>query len=91
MVFKFSVSPTCVSPKMNVLSLAPEFDGKGETFAAYWQKGELWMLGTHLPLNRRAPALALAMDKMPRQLCRALSLDILKSDAKVDKIMETLH
>ena len=49
------------------------------------------MLVTHLPLNRRAPALALAMDKMPRELCLALGVDVLKSDVGVGEITESLQ
>ena len=46
---------------------------------------------TQLPMCRRAPALALSMDKMPREICLALGTDVLKSDNGVEKLMETLH
>ena len=62
-----------------------------ENSASFWQAVELWMLVTHLPLDRRAPALAPAMGKMPRQLCLARGVDVLKSDVGADKIMETLQ
>ena len=76
---------------MNVFSPHPEFDGKAEIFASFRQEVELRMLVTHLPLNRRAPALALAMDKMPRELCLALGVDVLKSDVGVGEITESLQ
>ena len=87
--FYFFVLPKRVSLKMDVFSPAPEFGGRAENFASYRQEVELWMLVTHLPLNRRAPALALAMDKMPRELSLALGVGVLKSDTGADKIMET--
>ena len=62
-----------------------------ETFASSWQAVELWVLVTHLPLDRRAPALAPAMDKMPRKLRLVIGVDVLTSDAGVDKIAETLQ
>ena len=46
---------------------------------------------TQLPSSRRAPALALAMDKMPREICLASGTDTLKSDNGVEKITETLR
>ena len=49
------------------------------------------MLVTHLPLNRRAPALALAMRKMPREICPALGVAVSKSDTGADNIMEALQ
>ena len=76
---------------MNVFPPAPEFDGKAANFAPPRQEVELRPLATHLPLNRRAPALALAMDKMPREPCLALGVDVLKSDVGADEIMETLQ
>ena len=75
---------------MNAFSPAPEFDGKAENFASYRQEVELWLLVTHLPLNRRAPALALAMEKMPRKLRLSLGVEVLKSDVGAGKLMEAL-
>ena len=75
---------------MNAFSLAPEFDGRAGNVASYRQEVELWLLVTHLPLNRRAPALALAMDKMPRELCLSLGVEALNCDTGVGKIMEAL-
>ena len=74
---------------MDVFSPAPEFGEKAENFAPYGREVELRMLVTHLPLNRRAPALASAMGKMPRELCLAPGVDVLKSDSGADKIAET--
>ena len=48
-------------------------------------------LVTPLPLNRRAPALALAMDKMLREPCVAVGVDALKSDVGVGGITQTLR
>ena len=76
---------------MNAFSVAPEFDGRAENFASYRREVELRLLATHLPLNRRATALALAMDKMPLELCLSFDVDVLKSDAGVNKILETLQ
>ena len=76
---------------MNAFSPAPEFDGGAGNFASYRQEVELRLLATHLPLNRRAPALALAMDKMPRELCLLLGAEALNSDTGVDKITEVLQ
>ena len=73
---------------MNAFSPAPEFDGRAENFASYRQEAELWLLVTHLPLNRRAPALALAMGKMPRELCLSLGAAALHCEAGVETIME---
>ena len=67
----------------------PVFDGKPENFNAYRQEVELWLLMTHLPTGRRAPALALAMDRIPRELCMALGTATLTSDEGVEKLMET--
>ena len=69
----------------------PVFDGKAENFASYQQEVDLWTTITQVPMNRRAPALALAMDKIPREVCLALGNDVLKSDLGVDKIMDALH
>ena len=49
------------------------------------------MLVTHLPLNRRSPALALAMRKIPREICPALGVAVSKSDTGADNIMEALQ
>ena len=76
---------------MHAFSLNPEFDGRAENSASYRQEVGLRPLVTHSPLNRRAPALALAMDKMPRELCLSHGVDVLKSDAGVAKITETLQ
>ena len=43
------------------------------------------------PLNRRAFDSALAIHKMPREICLALGADVLKSDTGVDNIMEALQ
>ena len=69
----------------------PTFDGKPENFHSFRQEVELRMMITQLPPSRRAPALALAMDKMPRELCLAIGTDVLKSDDGVDKIMDALR
>ena len=69
----------------------PVFDGKAENFASYQQEVDLWMMITQVPMNRRAPALALAMDRIPREVCLALGNDVLKSDLGVEKIMDALH
>ena len=58
----------------------PVFDGKPENFRSFLQEVELWLMVTQLPPSRRAPALALAMDKMPRELCLTIGVDELKSD-----------
>ena len=76
---------------MNAFSPAPEFGGEAENFAPYRQEVELWLLVTHLPLNRRAPALALAMDKMPRKLCLSIGVEALRSETGADKILEVLR
>lgn len=81
----------CVSPKMDAFSPAPEFDGRAGNFASYRQEVELRMLVNHLPLNRLAPALALALDKVPRELFLALGVDVSKSDTGAGEIMETLQ
>ena len=47
-------------------SPAPVFDGKAENFASYQQEVDLWLMVTNLPVSRRAPALALAMDKLQK-------------------------
>ena len=80
--------------KLIFFSPVPEFGGKAENFAPFRQEVELRILVTqnlNLPLNRRAPALALAMDKMPRELCLAIGLDVLKPDGGADEIMEILQ
>ena len=76
---------------MNAFSPAPEFDGRAGNFASYRQEVELWLLVTHLPLNRRAPALSLAMDKMPRELCHSLGVAALRCGAGAERIMELLQ
>ena len=76
---------------MNAFSPAPEFGGRAGNIASYRQEVELWLLVTHLLLNRRAPALALAMDKMPRELCPSLGVGALDSDTGVAKIMGVLR
>ena len=35
--------------------------------------------------------MALAMDKMPRELCLSLGVEVLKTDAGADEIMEALQ
>ena len=77
--------------KTTAFSPAPEFDGRAGKFASYRQGVELWLLVTHLPLNRGAPALALAMDKMPRELCLSLGVAALHCDTGVETIMELLR
>ena len=74
---------------MDVLSPVLEFGGEAENLASFRQEVELRMLVMHLPLNRRAPALPLAMDKMPRELRPALGVDVLKSDVGADEVMDT--
>ena len=76
---------------MNVFPPAPGFGGRAETSASYKQEVELCLLVTHLPANRRAPALALAMDKMPRELRLSLGVDALHCDTGVEKITEALQ
>ena len=68
----------------------PAFDGKPENFRSFLQEVELWLMVTQLPASRRAPALALAMDKMPRELCLAIGVDELRSESGVEKILEVL-
>ena len=69
----------------------PVFDGKAENFASYKQEVDLWMMITQVPMKRRAPALAPAMDKIPREVCLTLGNDVLKSDLGVGEIMDALH
>ena len=69
-------------------SPVPVFGGKAENFASYQQEEDLWMMITQVPMNRRAPAVALAMDKMPREACLGLGGDALISDLGVEKIMD---
>ena len=76
---------------MYVFSSAPEFDGRAENFVSFQQEVELWLLVTHLPTNRRAPTLALARNKIPRELCLSLGADELKSDEGADKISGVLR
>ena len=76
---------------MNAFSQPPEFDGRAENFASFRQEVELWLMTTHLPANRRAPALALAMGKMPRKLCLSLGTAALNCEAGVDNIMDVLQ
>ena len=49
------------------------------------------MMVTHLPVNRRAPPLALAMRRMPREICLALGVDVWSSDTGVENITEALQ
>ena len=49
------------------------------------------MMVTQLPMNRSAPALALAMRKMPREICPAPGVAVLQSDTGVGNIMELLR
>ena len=44
-----------------------------------------------MDVNRGAPALALAMRKMPREICMAPGVDVLKSDTGAESIMEALR
>ena len=81
----------CVTLEMLSPSPVPVFDGKAENFASYQQEVDLWMMITQLPMNRRAPALALAKNKMPREVCLGLGNDVLKSEVGVDKLMEALR
>ena len=74
---------------MNAFSPSPEFYGKAGNFASDRQEVELRMSVAQLPSNRPAPALALAMDKMPRELCLAFGVAVLKPDAGVGETMET--
>ena len=74
--------------KMNAFSPPPEFDGRAENFASFRQEAELWLMVTHLPANRRAPALALAMGKVPRERCLSLGTAALNCDNGVGNIME---
>ena len=76
---------------MKVFSPAPESDGRAENFASHRQEVELWLMVTHLPLNRRAPALDLAMRKMPRERCLSLGTAALNCDDGVENIMEALQ
>ena len=48
-------------------------------------------MATHSPLNRRPPALALAMGEMPRELCLSLGAAALNCDTGVENIMEALQ
>ena len=92
--FCLSVSGTLilrVAPKMLSSTPVPVFDGKAGNFASYQQEVDLWMMITQIPMNRRAPALALAMDKMPREVCLGLGNDVLKSDVGAEKIMDALR
>ena len=76
---------------MNAFSPAPEFGGRAGNFASYREAVELWLLVTHLPLNRRAPALALAMGKMPRELCLSRGVAALRCGTGAETIMELLQ
>ena len=78
----------CVTLEMLSSTPVPVFDGKAGNFASYQQEVDLWMMITQVPMNRRAPALALAMDKMPREVCLGLGNDVLKSAMKVEKITD---
>ena len=69
----------------------PVFDGKPENFRSFLQEVELWLMVTQLPPSRRAPALALEMDKKPRELCLTIGVDELKSDDGVEKILDMLR
>ena len=80
----------CALLEMLSSSPVPFFDGKAGNFASFKQEVDLWMMITQLPMNRRAPALALAMDKMPREICLGLGGDVLESDVGVEKIMDVL-
>ena len=51
----------------------------------------MWLLVTHPPLNRRAPPLALAMDKMSLELSLLLGVEALNCDTGVEKITEVLQ
>ena len=81
----------CVTLEMLSSTPVPVFDGEAGNFASYQQEVDLWMMITQVPMNRRAPALALAMDKMPREVCLGLGNDVLKSDFGVEKITDALH
>ena len=58
----------------------PRFDGLAENFAFFRKQVELWMLITPLKAECRAPALALAMSKMPQEIALGLGMDTLQSD-----------
>ena len=76
---------------MNAFSQPPEFDGRAENSASFRQEVELWLMAPHLPANRRAPALALAIGKMPRELCLSRRTAALNCEAGVDNIMDALQ
>ena len=65
--------------------------GGAGNFAPFRLGVELRLLVTHLPSNWRAPALALAMDKMPRELCLSFGAESLNSDAGAKKIIRVLQ
>ena len=70
--FPLSVPPPPFFTKMDTDLSVPAFDGKAEHFVAFRQELELRKCVTRLPVNRRAPALALAAHKMPREICMSL-------------------
>ena len=86
--FIFLLPHSCVFTKMNNIPPVPVFGGNAENFASFCKEVELWASVTHLPSNRGAPASALAMHKMPREICLALGADALKSDTVMENIME---
>ena len=81
----------CVTLEMLSSTPVPVFHGEAGKFASYQQEVDLWMRITQVPMNRRAPALALAMDKMPREVCLGLGNDVLKSDVGAEKVMDALQ
>ena len=81
----------CVTLEMLSSSPVPVFDKKAGNFASYQQEVDLRTMITQVPMNRRAPALALAMDKIPRGVCLGLGNDVLKSEVGVEKLMDALQ
>ena len=81
----------CATPAKSTSSPVPALGEKAENFASFRQEVELHKMVTPFPLNRRAPALALAVGKMPRELCLALGTDVSKLDVGAEKVTETLH
>ena len=89
-LFPFSLHLRFLSEMDNV-SPAPASDRDAENFVSLRQEVGLRMLVTHLPLNRTAPAFALAAPKVPREICLAPGADVLKSDTGAGNTLEALQ
>ena len=69
----------------------PCFDGRAENFVFFRKQVELWTLITPLKVECRAPALVLAMCKMPQEIALGLGMDVLQSDEGITKVLDELH